>query len=506
MDITPKRFLRVGVHTPRNPVSGKLVSVNFHRSICMAVLVMTSIMGCLATGLTACTGTVPALKVSPSDVNFGAAFGEISVGATSAPSIVLLNNTGSTALNVTSLTMTGANADDFLLSETALPLQIPAGDSASVSVMCKPTAIGARMARLAIESNDPAGTVTVPLTAKGTVSGATAQFSPASLDFGCVAVGQSSSKTFTVMSVGTRTLQTSGIQITGAQAAAFTSNDADWYTLAPGISTTFTATFRPTTSGAATAQIEVISNDPAGKVILPLTGMGSDTSTTSLPLLLPSPASAWFGSVAVGAASAVSTIRLNNVGATTLNVTSVTMCGVNPGDFVLSTPTLPLQIAAGRSASVSVVCKPTVAGSRAATLAVESNSSGGTATVLLAGQGTLAAGPKAQLAPTALDFGSVAVGQSVSKTFTVLSTGSQTLQTSSIQITGAQSAAFTSNDADWYTLMPGISTTFTVTFKPTTTGASNAQIEVTSNDPAVKTVLPLTGVGAGTGSQPLLQL
>ena len=459
-----------------------------------------------AINLTGCPATAPALKTSPSDVNFGAAFGDVAVGTTSAASTVQLSNTGTADLNVTSLTVTGANADDFLLAATSLPLQIPSGASVDVAVMCKPTAEGARTAALSIESNTPDGTAMVSLTAKGTVTVPKAQLSPVSLDFGTVAVGQSSSKTFTVANVGTQTLQTSNIQITGAQAAAFTSNDADWYTLAPGISSTFTVTFKPTAAGPATAQIEVTSNDPAGKVILPLTGLGSGTSTASLPLLQLSPDSVWFGSIAVGTASTASTIRLNNTGTAVLNVSSLALSGANTGDFLLSTPTMPLQIAAGASASVSVVCKPTAVGVRAATLAIGSNSSGGTGTVSLSGQGAAAASPKAQLAPTALAFGSVAVGQSVSKTFTVLSVGTQTLQTSNIQITGAQAAAFTSNDADWYTLVPGISTTFTVTFKPTAVGAANAQIEVFSNDPAGKTVLPLTGAGTGTTTQPLLKV
>ena len=458
-----------------------------------------------ATCLPACTATVPALKVTPSDVNFGAAFGDITVGATSAPSTVLLNNTGSTPLDVTSLTMTGANSGDFLLSDTTLPLQIAPGESASISVMCKPTEEGARTAALAVESNDPGGVVTVPLTGQGTKSAAPkAQLSPTSLDYGSVVVGQSVSKTFTLLSVGTTTLQTSNIQVTGAQAAAFTSSDADWYTLAPGISVAFTVTFKPTAAGAANAQIEVTSNDPAGRVVLPITGTGT-AGAASLPLLQVSPLSVPFGSITIGKASSASTVRLSNTGTAALNLTSLALSGANVGDFILSATTLPLQLAAGASADISVACKPTAAGTRTATLAIGSNSSGGTVTVSLSGQGTAATSAKAQTAPTALDFGSVTVGQSISKSFTLLSVGTQTLQTSSIQVTGAQAAAFSSSDADWYTLPAGISVTFTVTFKPTAAGAANAQIEVVSNDPAGKTVLPLTGSGSGTSAQPLLQ-
>jgi len=327
-------------------------------------------------------GTAPNLTVSPASV----AFGSVALGATSAASTVTLNNTGTAPLNVSALNLAGTNPGDFVLSSSALPLQIAAGGSATVTVTCKPTAATALSASLAVVSNNPAGTLTAALSGQGSSGAPKAQLTPASLDFGSVAVGQSLSKTFAVYSVGTQTLQTSNIQITGAQAAMFTSNDADWYTLGAGIHVTFTVTYTPTAAGAANAQIEVTSNDPAGKAILPLTGSG--TGTVSQPALTVAPTAVSFGSVAVGSSGTPATVRLSNTGTAALSISALSLSGTYSADFSLTAPALPLTLAAGASTSVSVGYTPLAAGSRTATLTVVSNNPGGNVGVGLSGTAT----------------------------------------------------------------------------------------------------------------------
>jgi hypothetical protein len=446
-------------------------------------------------------GTAPNLTVSPTSVSCASA----AVGATSAASTVQLSNTGTAALSVTSLTLTGANASEFVLSATTLPLQIAAGASSSVSVMCKPTAAGARTATLAIGSTNPGGTVTVPLSGQGTTAAAPkAQLSPTSLDFGAVAIGQSAAKTFTVLSVGTQTLQTSNIQITGAQAAAFTSNDADWYTLGAGISVTFSVTFTPTAAGAANAQIEVTSNDPAGKTILPLTGSGTGTATTA-PALAVSPASVSFGSVAVGATSAASTVTLSNTGTAALSVTALTLGGTNAAEFTRSTPALPLQIAAGASSSLSLTFKPTASGARTASLTIASNNPAGNVSVALTGSGTATTSqPLLQVAPASVSFGSVAVGAtSAASTVQLSNTGTAALSITSLTLSGTNAAEFTrSTPALPLQIAAGASSSLTLTFKPTASGTRTASLTIASNNPAGNVTVAITGTAPaapGTG-------
>jgi hypothetical protein len=99
-----------------------------------------------------------------------------------------------------------------------------------------------------------------------------------------------------------------------------------------------------------------------------------------------------FGSVAVGATSAASTVQLSNTGTAALSVTALTLSGTNVAEFTRSTPTLPLQIAAGASSSITLTFKPTAAGTRTASLTIASNSTGGNVTVALTGTATAASG------------------------------------------------------------------------------------------------------------------
>ena len=55
-----------------------------------------------------------------------------------------------------------------------------------------------------------------------------------------------------------------------------------------------------------------------------------------------------------------------------------------------------------------------------------------------------ATAPVVTITPSRLDFGAVKVGQSASSSVTVANSGTATLQTSLIRITGSQSSQFTS--------------------------------------------------------------
>ena len=444
----------------------------------------------------AATGTAPVLSVSPGALSFGS----VTVGASSGASTVQLSNTGGAALSVSSLSVGGANPGDFILTAPAMPLQIAAGASASVSLVFKPAASGTRSAVLSVASN--ASSASVTLSGEGATGGPRAQLTPASLDFGAVAVGQSVAKTFTVLSVGTTTLQTSNIQVTGAQAAMFTSSDADWYTLGPGISVTFTVTFKPTAAGAASAQIEVTSNDPAGKAILPLTGSG--TGTSAQPSLQAAPASVSFGSVAVGAASAASTVQLNNTGTAALTVSALTLSGTNAAEFTLAAPALPLTVAAGGAAGISVTFKPTATGSRAATLTVASNNPSGNVTVALGGTGTTTQ-PLLQVAPASVSFGSVAVGAaSAASTVQLNNTGSAALSVSALSLSGANAAEFTlASPALPLTIAAGASANLSLTFKPVASGTRAATLAIASNNPSGTVNVAVSGTAptsSGSGS------
>lgn len=81
-------------------------------------------------------------------------------------------------------------------------------------------------------------------------------------------------------------------------------------------------------------------------------------------------------------------------------------------------------------------------------------------------------------------FGSAAVGgNGTSKTFTIKNTGTTKLTGLSIKKSGANKADFIVDNPGKTSLAKGASTTFKVTFKPSTKGTKNAAIAIASNDP-----------------------
>ena len=94
--------------------------------------------------------------------------------------------------------------------------------------------------------------------------------SPASIDFGDVAVGSSSSQTLTLTNSGNASLIISQADLTGA---GFSVNSI-LLTLAAGQTTAFDVTFAPATSGSATGSLSLISDAANSPTTLPLAGNG----------------------------------------------------------------------------------------------------------------------------------------------------------------------------------------------------------------------------------------
>jgi hypothetical protein len=88
----------------------------------------------------------------------------------------------------------------------------------------------------------------------------------------------------------------------------------------------------------------------------------------------------------VGSTSASKSVTLTNSGGAPLSVTSITLAGTNPGDFTLTNPNpCGTSVAAGANCSISVAFKPTVSGSRTATVTITDSAAGSPHTVALTG-------------------------------------------------------------------------------------------------------------------------
>ena len=149
--------------------------------------------------------------LSPTSLNFG----NQTVGITSTPQYVTLQNTGNINLTITSIQITGANSGDFAQTNNC-PGSVAPNGSCQINVTFTPTATGTRNAAVTITDNAPDSPQSVPLTGVGVLPAVT--FSPTSLNFGDQGVGTTSSPQVTTLTnTGAGVLTITSIGITGSQ-------------------------------------------------------------------------------------------------------------------------------------------------------------------------------------------------------------------------------------------------------------------------------------------------
>jgi len=141
------------------------------------------------------------------------AFGNQTVGTTSAAKVVTLSNTGTAALSITSIAVAGTNVGDFTQTHTCLS-SLAAGARCTISVTFKPAATGTRSARVSVTDNASGSPQAVVLSGSGVSSSTTGpavSLSPTSLAFGNQTVGTTSAvKYATLTNTGHATLTFSG--------------------------------------------------------------------------------------------------------------------------------------------------------------------------------------------------------------------------------------------------------------------------------------------------------
>lgn len=106
----------------------------------------------------------PAFQFTPENFNFQ----QVYSGLQSVPQTFTLKNNRTTPITVSSVGFTGANADQFIKQDAnSYPLTIPAGGTATVNVVFKPTSVGVKNANLQVIDNH--STWTAALTGTGYV-------------------------------------------------------------------------------------------------------------------------------------------------------------------------------------------------------------------------------------------------------------------------------------------------------------------------------------------------
>lgn len=393
-------------------------------------------------GPVVCTGGVPRCALSTTALDFGA----VGLGDVGSRSLTIRNSGGGVLEGEVEL-----SAPPFALPAAPggrLPYRLAAGAAMAIQVSYTPPEIAAHEATL--QAGGACGPVA--LRGSGVEPQPVCQVSPAALEFGSVTVGTAAERLITIRNAGTG-LMSGNVH---AECEAFSLVDGGGeFTVGGGQSHVARVRFTPTGHGEARCTVALGTH---GCFDVQARGTGL------APLCRLAPAALDFGGVAVGEARSRSFV-VSNVGSLPLGGT----IALASPDFSLALGGGAFTLQPGQQRTVSVRFQPTGPGAKAG--AVETGL-GACGTLPCAGTADHAI---CAIAPEALDFGVVRLGQAADSGFTVTNTGT-------VPFTAAVSSSSdefrVAGIGFWLTLDPGASRFIGVVCEPESAGAKTAAIRL----------------------------
>jgi pro-kumamolisin-like protein/ASPM-SPD-2-Hydin domain-containing protein/centrosomal CEP192-like protein len=323
------------------------ITVTFGPTIAIALSgdVTVSYNGLGSPGRISLTGSgLAPLAAAPSSLTFGT----VAVGSTSAAKTVTLTNDNPT----TALSISFSASGDYTVGGsggTPCGATLAGAKSCTLSVTFKPSQKGAIDGAVSVKDGAPLGPLLVGLSGTGTSSVASPlTFTPASLNFTNVVVGQTASTTVTV-----KNTSASSVKISSTSASGEYASSGCVTTLTSGASCTLTVTFTPSRRGTWEGSIAINDNTSVSPEVLNASGMAI------LPLNL-TPTSLSFGGYTVGTTSSSQIVTVRNK-----LTTSMSLALAASGDFSAtaggSTP-CGTSLAGGGSCTFVVTFSPTTTG------------------------------------------------------------------------------------------------------------------------------------------------
>jgi hypothetical protein len=423
---------------------------------------------------------VPEISLSVASLNLGS----VLVGSSSSQSVLLTNN-GTANLSISQISAQGTG---FAATGLALPVTVPAGQSASLAVSFSPLTAGSATGSVTVLSN-AANTPSAKIALSGAGTAQTLQLSASAsnLNFGNILVGTaSSSSAVTFTNTGNTSVSISQVKVTGSGFAA--SGISVPSSLTPGKIATLMVSFDPSVTGAATGSVSVVSSATNSPASIGLAGSGVQ------PQLSLQPGSVAFGNVPVGSTN-TQTMTISNPGSAALNISQSSLSGAG---FSITGLTVPLNVAPGAMNSFTLSYTPAGAGTVSGTLRLVSNAPGSPANFVLSGSG-VAQTSQLSASPASLSFASTAVGSSSpSQTVTLSNTGNAAVTISKLNFSGAPfSIAGLSLPLN---LAAGQITNFSVLFTPLTAGTLSGSASVVSTATNSPTTITLSGLATQAAS------
>lgn len=446
----------------------------------------------------------PSLLILPSSLTLS--FPDTGVGRTSQALTLELHSAGTTP--VENVTIPNPGTADFVkVQDNCSGEDLAPGQSCLATFVFAPTSALTFNETLTITSDNVASQ-DVDLEGEGIVGPAVGT-NPASLDFGDVILGQTSSaQAVQITNTGTTTLNVTTVALLTGTDFSVSSNSCNGNAIVPGGSCQVQVTCSPTATGPLTDSLDITSDAASSvdSVTVDCNGIQSDISSLG---------SGAFGNVNVGSQGGPNTITLTNEGDADLVIGTLARVGDDTNQFSLRNDTCSGQtLTPGEDCDFQAVFSPTAGGAFTDTVLIPNNSSTPSFTINLTGTGIVPVPPGVgllQIKTDVMDF-DLEIGQSGTQSTTVTNIGDGAVTINALALEGDSQFSQT-NDCEGQTLAPGASCTITATFSSSSVDNFNAVITIDSN-PATTSFLVLLGstssdeIGGGgcslsTGTQAL---
>jgi hypothetical protein len=423
---------------------------------------------------------------------------------------VLLTNTGTSPVTITSIVLGGTDPGDFAISN-GCPIspstlqQGPLGNTCGVGVSFTPlaTSVGTRTATIKITDSAPGSPTTINLSGTGVAQTKTVVVTPTTLVFGPQDSGTTSAFQYiTVNNTGNFSVTFTNVATT----TNYSLSNSCIGALSPASSCTIGVDFTPTATGAKGGTVTITDNATGPPQKVTLTGTGIATTAN----ILLSQTTVVFDAQTVATASPAQLVYYYNQGNTTSTITSGVLSGTNATDFSVSSSscatTSPSGVSALSYCYYRITFTPSAAGARAATLTIADSDPGSPRKIAISGTGVSTNVPEVDFLPASLTFATQAEGTtSAAQNINLTNNGLGNLTGLTIGLGGATPGAYAQTNNCPTTLAAGFSCNISVTFSPNAVGTITATVTATDSATGSPQSVPLTGIGKA-GALPVVTL
>ena len=338
------------------------------------------------------TGKISTLTVTPQTLSFGA----LDVGSESALQNVTLQSDGTTTISIDSVALVGTDPADFSIAGNTCGSSLPGSSTCSIGIIFKPAAAGSRTATLTVSDSASGSPQQVTLSGTGNLpvaGGVTV--SPTALSFPDTSTGSTSvGQTITLSNSSASSVTLGAVGVSGPNAGDFAiASNSCGASLAGTGNCAIGVVFKPGSSGARAATLNVSANGAPLHVALSGTATGSSTGSVSV-----SPASVTFANVAVGSTSSSKSVTLSNSGTSAITISSIAITGADASDFAITSKTCGSTLIASSSCSATMTFTPSASGTRTASLVFTDSAGNSPQTAALSGSVSVAS--TLSIAPT----------------------------------------------------------------------------------------------------------